>query len=344
MNTDDFNYHLPRCLIAQTPLEPRDSSRLLVLHRQDGSREHRQFPDLMEYLEPGDVLALNTSRVFPARMFVQQDGSDSVIEVLLLHKVEGDVWKAIGKPGRKLLPGRRFNIARSDDGGWVEVLTVDEDGARTVQLSPGLSLDKAGSIALPPYIQTDLTDKERYQTIYAKEPGSVAAPTAGLHFTQDMLDSIEAKGVGIAHLTLHVGPDTFLPVRNDDPLQHKLQGEHFQIGDDAATLINESRRKGRKVVAVGTTTVRTLEQAALISEHRGSAELLPAVGIANLYILPGHRFRMVDAMVTNFHLPKSTLIMMVSAYAGRDLIRDAYQEAVKEKYRFYSFGDAMLVL
>ncbi len=344
MNTDDFNYHLPRNLIAQTPLEPRDSSRLLVLHRQDGSREHRQFPDLMEYLEPGDVLVVNTSRVFPARMFVHQDGAGSVVEVLLLHKVEGDVWKAIGKPGRKLLPGIRFNIARSDDGGWVEVLAVDEDGARTVQLSPGLSLDKVGSIALPPYIQTDLTDKERYQTIYAKEAGSVAAPTAGLHFTQDMLDSIEAKGVGIAHLTLHVGPDTFLPVRKDDPLQHKLQGEHFQIGDEAATLINETRRKGRKVAAVGTTTVRTLEQAALLSERRGSAELLPAVGVANLYILPGHRFRMVDAMVTNFHLPKSTLIMMVSAYVGRDLILDAYQEAVKEKYRFYSFGDAMLVL
>ena len=343
MNTGDFDYHLPKNLIAQSPLEPRDCSRLLALHRQRGSWEHRRFPDLLEYLNPGDVLVVNTSRVFPARIYARQEGSDGRVELLLLHRVEGDVWKAIGKPGRKLRQGRRLEV-EGGDGGWIDVLEVDRDGIRTVKLSPGLSLERAGSLALPPYIHASLEDGERYQTIYSKDTGSVAAPTAGLHFTQGLLDSIGAKGVSVVHLTLHVGPDTFLPVRKDDPLEHKLQGEFFSIDEASAARINEARSRGGKVVAVGTTTVRALEQGALISQQMGSSDLLPSAGLANLYILPGHRFRVVDAMVTNFHLPRSTLIMLVSAFAGRELVLGCYREAVREKYRFYSFGDAMLIL
>lgn len=343
MNTGDFDYHLPKGLIAQSPLEPRDSSRLLVLDRQRGSWEHRLFPDLLEHLEPGDALVVNTSRVFPARIYARQEGSEGRIELLLLHRVEGDVWKAIGKPGRKLRPGRRMEVEGSD-GGWIDVLDVDKDGVRTVRLSPGLSLDQAGWLALPPYIRASLEDGERYQTIYSRDTGSVAAPTAGLHFTQGLLDSIAAKGVSMVQLTLHVGPDTFLPVRKDDPLEHKLQGEFFSIDEASAGRINEAKSSGGKVVAVGTTTVRALEQGALISQQMGSSDLLPSAGLANLYILPGHRFRMVDAMVTNFHLPRSTLIMLVSAFAGRELVLDCYREAVRERYRFYSFGDAMLIL
>ena len=344
MNTGDFDYHLPKSLIAQSPLEPRDSSRLLALHRQRGSWEHRRFPDLLEYLDPGDALVVNTSRVFPARIYARQEGSEGRVELLLLHRVEGDVWKAIGKPGRKLRPGRRLQVASEGDDGWIDVLEVDKDGIRTVSLSPGLSLEQAGKLALPPYIHASLADGERYQTVYSRDTGSVAAPTAGLHFTQALLDSIGVKGVNVVQLTLHVGPDTFLPVRKDDPLEHKLQGEFFSIDEASAGRINESRNRGGKVVAVGTTTVRALEQAALISRQMGSSDLLPSAGLANLYILPGHRFRMVDAMVTNFHLPRSTLIMLVSAFAGGELVLDCYQEAVREKYRFYSFGDAMLIL
>ncbi len=343
MNTGDFDYHLPKGLIAQSPLEPRDSSRLLALHRQSGSWEHRRFTDLLEYLHPGDALVVNTSRVFPARIYVRQEGSEGRIELLLLRQMEGDVWKAIGKPGRKLRPGRRMEVEGSD-GGWIDVLDVDRDGIRTVRLSPGLSLEQAGNLALPPYIHASLEDGERYQTIYSRDTGSVAAPTAGLHFTQGLLDAISAKGVSVVQLTLHVGPDTFLPVRRDDPLEHKLQGEFFSIDEASASRINGARARGGKVVAVGTTTVRALEQGALISQQMGSSDLLPSAGMANLYILPGHRFRMVDAMVTNFHLPRSTLIMLVSAFAGRELVLDCYREAVREKYRFYSFGDAMLIL
>ncbi len=343
MNTGDFDYHLPKSLIAQSPLEPRDSSRLLTLHRQRGSWEHRRFSDLLEYLDPGDALVVNTSRVFPARIHALRESFVERIELLLLHKVEGDVWKAIGKPGRKLRPGRHLEV-EGGDGGWIDVLDVDRDGIRTVKLSPGLSLERAGKLALPPYIHASLEDGERYQTIYSKDTGSVAAPTAGLHFTQGLLDSISARGVNVVQLTLHVGPDTFLPVRKDDPLEHKLQGEFFSIDEASASRINEARSRGGKVVAVGTTTVRALEQGALISQQMGSSDLLPSAGLANLYILPGHRFRMVDGMVTNFHLPRSTLIMLVSAFAGRELVLDCYREAVREKYRFYSFGDAMLIL
>ena len=344
MNTSDFDYHLPKSLIAQSPAEPRDSSRLLVLHRRRESWEHRRFPDLLEYLDPGDALVVNTSRVFPARIFATQEGSEGRAELLLLHRVEGDVWKAIGKPGRKLRAGRRLEVVTDDSEGWIDVLEVDRDGIRTVRLSPGLSLEQAGKLALPPYIHAPLLDGERYQTIYSKDSGSVAAPTAGLHFTQGLLDSISAKGVNVVQLTLHVGPDTFLPVRKDDPLEHKLQGELFSIDEGSASKINDARQRGGKVVAVGTTTVRALEQAALTSRQMGSSDLLPSSGLANLYILPGHRFRMVDAMVTNFHLPRSTLIMLVSAFAGREVVLGCYREAVREKYRFYSFGDAMLIL
>ena len=345
MKTDDFDYHLPKDLIAQTPVEPRDSSKLLVLNRQVGSWEHRRFPDLLDCLQPGDVLVVNNSRVFPARILARREDTGGTAEILLLRNVQPDVWEAIGKPGRRLVPGARLIVENgSGDQGWIEVMAVGGDGTRTVRLSPGISPQTSGRVALPPYIHTSLADPERYQTIYSRESGSVAAPTAGLHFTPELLESIGAKGVEVAQLTLHVGPDTFLPIRTEDPRTHKLQGEYFHIGEEAASQVNDARRRGGRVVAVGTTSVRTLEQAALTSEELGMEGLVPMAGKAELYIMPGHRFRMVDAMVTNFHLPRSTLLMLVSAFAGRELILKAYQEAVEQRYRFYSFGDAMLIL
>ena len=345
MRTSDFDYHLPPDLIAQTPVEPRDSSRLLVLHRDTGRVEHRRFYELPEYLQEGDVPVFNDSRVIPARLHGTRDGTAGRVELLLLRKLQPSVWKAVGRPGRALRKGSRVHVEGSSrDDLWVEVLEVEEDGARTVLLSSEEGVLDAGQTPLPPYIREPLGDRERYQTVYAREPGSVAAPTAGLHFTPELLEALEARGVRQVYVTLHVGLDTFRPLRSEDPREHAIHGEHFQIGQDAAAQLNAARREGRRVIAVGTTSVRLLEQAALWSEDTGSTDLLPTSGWAELYILPGHRFRIVNAMVTNFHLPRTTLLMLVSAFAGRERILDAYRDAIDHEYRFYSFGDAMLIL
>ena len=345
MRTSDYDYHLPPHLIAQTPVEPRDSSRLLVLHRERGHTEHRRFPDLIEYLEEGDVLVLNDSRVFPARLHGTREDTGGKVEVLLLSRLRPGVWRALGRPGRRLKPGSRFAIdGVTQDELRLEVLEAAAEGVRTVRLSSEEEMENAGEIALPPYIHIPLEDPERYQTVYSRVLGSVAAPTAGLHFTPQLLDDLAAKGVRLAHVTLHVGLDTFSPVRSEDPRDHGLHGEYFHLDEDAASQINTARSEGRRVIAVGTTSVRLLEQATLYSEGRGSLEVLPTAGWADLYILPGHRFRMVDAMITNFHLPRTTLLMMISAFAGRERIMEAYREAIASEYRFYSFGDGMLIV
>ena len=345
MRTSDFDYHLPPDLIAQTPLEPRDSSRLLVLRRDNGQVEHRHFFELSEYLREGDVLVFNDSRVIPARLYGRRDGAAGRVELLLLQRLQPSVWKAIGRPGRAFRKGSRVHVeGGSRDDLWVDVLEVAEDGARTLLLSSEDGIQEAGGTPLPPYIHEPLGDPERYQTVYAREPGSVAAPTAGLHFTPELLASLRARGVHQVYVTLHVGLDTFRPLRSEDPREHAIHGEYFQIEQDAAVQLNSARNEGRRVIAVGTTSVRLLEQAALWSEDRSCRDLMPTSGWAELYILPSHKFRIVDAMITNFHLPRTTLLMLVSAFAGRERVLNAYSDAIDHEYRFYSFGDAMLVL
>ena len=345
MRTSDFDYHLPPHMIAQTPLEPRDSSRLLALYRDTGSIEHRRFPDLVEYLRDGDVLVFNDSRVIPARLHARREDTGGRVEFLLLRKLEPGLWTAVGKPSRSLKPGNRFLV----DGGTtnkleIEVMSVGENGTRTVRLSTDTLLDRLGEMPLPPYIHEPLSDPERYQTVYARAPGSAVAPTAGLHFTPGLLESLKARGVEQAYITLHVGLDTFRPVDEDDPGDHRVHGEYYTVGGEAASVLNAARSDGRRIIAVGTTTVRVLEQAALRSHQQGRIGLRPESGWADLFILPGHRFRVVDAMITNFHLPRSTLLMLVSAFAGRELVLRAYHEAIASSYRFYSFGDAMLMV
>ena len=345
MISSDFDYRLSPHLIAQTPAEPRDSSRILVLHRNTSHMEHRQFRELVEYLEEGDVLVFNDSRVIPARLHGRREDTNGRVEFLLLLRLQPGIWKAVGRPGRHLKVGRRFRIdSDSDDDVWVEVLEAAKEGARTLRLSSEDAINRAGKLPLPPYIRRPLDDPERYQTVYSTVPGSVAAPTAGLHFTPGLLETLEAKGVRQAYVTLHVGLDTFRPVHGEDPRKHKIHGEYFEIGLNAVAQINAARKEGARVIAVGTTSVRLLEQVAIDSEDRGSTELTPRSGWTELYILPGHQFRLVDAMLTNFHLPRTTLLMLVSAFAGRDRILNAYREAIAREYRFYSFGDAMLIL
>ena len=343
MRTSDFDYHLPPHLIAQTPVEPRDSSRLLVLHPSGIAMEHRRFYELVDLLREGDVLVFNDSRVVPARLEGRREGTGGKVEVLLLRRLEPNVWQAVGRPGRRLVPGRRFWIETGADELWLDVLEASEDGVRTVRVSSDEVLELAGRVPLPPYIHTNLEDPERYQTVYSRVPGSVAAPTAGLHFTPGLLEALKAKGVDQAFVTLHVGLDTFRPVLGDGPGAHVLHGEYFELDQGVADQLNAARNEGRRIIAVGTTSVRLLEQAAISSVQMGSRDLLPASGWTELYILPGHQFRFVDAMVTNFHLPRTTLLMMVSAFAGRDAVLSAYREAIALEYRFYSFGDAMLI-
>jgi len=307
--------------------------------------EHRRFYELGDHLREGDVLVFNDSRVIPARLYGRREGTGGRVEFLLLLRLKPGVWRAVGKPGRRLKPGSRSRI-EGDSGSelWIEVLEATEDGVRTVRLSSEEGIERVGQIPLPPYIHTLLDDPERYQTVYARVLGSVAAPTAGLHFTTGLLETLKAKGVQQVYVTLHVGLDTFRPVREEDPVEHRLHGEYFELDKDAAAQINAARREGRRVIAVGTTSVRLLEQASLYAEGKGSSELLPVSGWAELYILPRHRFRLVDAMITNFHLPRTTLLMLVSAFAGRELVLDAYREAIAREYRFYSFGDGMVIL
>ena len=360
MRTADFDYYLPPELIAQTPIEPRDSSRLLVLHRASGLIEHRDFLDVAKYVQPGDVMVLNQSRVIPARLYGRRQDTGGKVELLLLRREHPGVWQALARPGRRLKPGTKVVVATdesplpssSQPALEVEILASRADGAKSVRLSSEEGIDALGWMPLPPYIHRRLEDPERYQTVYAREPGSVAAPTAGLHFTQGLMETLQELGVRLAFVTLHVGLDTFRPVKEEDPAAHEIHTESFELGPETAQALNSARDEGRRIIAVGTTTVRVLEQTARLMLQQGKDQIAPVSGQASLYILPGHSFRLVDAMITNFHLPRSTLLMLVSAFAenepsvksGRDLVLRAYQEAIERSYRFYSFGDAMLVL
>ncbi len=340
MNLHDFYYELPQELIAQDPLPDRSGSRLLLLDRKTGETEHHIFRDIVDYLNPGDCLAVNNTKVIPARLIGSRAETGAKIEVLLLKRGEDDVWETLVKPGKKAKPGTKILFG----GGLLtgEVLEVIEDGNRKIRFQyEGIFeeiLDQLGQMPLPPYITHQLKDKNRYQTVYAKHDGSAAAPTAGLHFTPELLRKIEEKGVLIAHVTLHVGLGTFRPVKVENILEHHMHSEFYMVEEEQARLINETKKQGGRVIAVGTTSCRTLESAA------GEDGILKAgSGWTDIFIYPGYEFRLTDGLITNFHLPESTLMMLGSALAGRDRIMNAYAEAVKERYRFFSFGDAMFI-
>ena len=375
MRTSDFDYHLPTDFIAQSPLEPRDSSRLLVVDRSTGRTEHKLFHQILEHLQPGDVMVFNQSRVIPARLRGRRTDTGGKVEFLLLRRESPGVWQALARPGKRLKAGAKvtleapelslppldegdkspptplckggteggFNKEETEGGFEVEVLASYRDGIKLIRLAREDAIGQIGTVPLPPYIHRRLKDPERYQTVYARNPGSVAAPTAGLHFTERLLERLRGHGVELAFVTLHVGLDTVRPVRGEDPTQHEIHTEYYELSRETASVLNRARDEGRRIVAVGTTSVRVLEQLARLMEETGQKELAPGEGQADLFILPGHRFRMVDAMVTNFHLPRSTLLMLVSAFAGRELMLRTYQEAIEQRYRFYSFGDAMFI-
>jgi S-adenosylmethionine:tRNA ribosyltransferase-isomerase len=342
MNTSDFDYNLPESSIAQTPLEPRDASRLLVLQRDTGRLEHRIFREIGDFLKPGDLLILNQTRVIPARIFARKRTGGRV-ELLLLRRRGLLTWEA-------LVGGKGLRVADTvqvEDGPEAEIAGMLSGSERLIRFSEPIEpfFPKVGHVPLPPYIHQALENPERYQTVYAREPGSAAAPTAGLHFTPQLLDGLQAKGIKLAYVTLHVGLDTFAPVTEQDAAEHQIHTEWCELPAQTAAAINAARKAGGRVIAVGTTSVRTLESAAAILPNGDSNDPIPPIsGPTSLYILPGYRFRLVDAMVTNFHLPKSTLLMLVSAFAGRERILDTYNAAIRENYRFYSFGDAMLIL
>lgn len=346
MKTSEFDYSLPAGLIAQTPMEPRDHSRLMVLHRDNGSIEHRRFFEIVDFLKPGDILVLNDSRVIPARLRGQREGRGKA-EILLLRRLDPSIWEALVRPARKVKVGERIKVTGEEQESpgsstSVEVLERGEQDLRTIRFAEEALLEKLGQTPLPPYIHTPLSDPERYQTVYARVKGSVAAPTAGLHFTPQLLDKFAEKGVDLAFVTLHVGLDSFRPIRVEDPQQHPMHKEYGELTDEVAAKLASAKAKGSRIICVGTTTVRLLEQAALAASE---AEILrPFEGWTSLFILPGHEFRLVDGLITNFHLPRSTLLMLVCAFAGRGLIDHAYQEAIRLGYRFYSFGDAMLII
>ncbi len=341
MKTSDFYFELPQELIAQDPLEDRSSSRLMVLDKKTGEIEHHIFKEVIQYLMPGDCLVVNDTKVIPARLIGNKIGTDAKIEVLLLKRKENDVWETLVKPGKKAKIGTEISFG--DGLLKAKVIDIVEEGNRLIQFSyDGIFeeiLDQLGQMPLPPYITHQLKDKNRYQTVYAKHEGSAAAPTAGLHFTPELLQQIEEKGVHIAHVTLHVGLGTFRPVKVEDVTNHHMHSEFYVVEQDQADLINEAKRSGHRVIAVGTTSCRTLESA---TNEEGI--LIPGSGWTEIFIYPGYHFKMIDALITNFHLPESTLLMLVSALAGKDQILSAYAEAVKERYRFFSFGDAMLIL
>ncbi|MBP2643081.1 MAG: queA [Firmicutes bacterium] len=340
MQVSDFDYDLPEELIAQFPVVERDHSRLLVLNRTYGQFKHQHFYDLPDYLSPGDTVVFNNTKVIPARLIGHKDGTGAKVEVFLLNRLENDRWEALVKPGRKLRPG---TVVSFSDDLKCKILDITDFGGRIVQfIYDGIFeeiLDRLGETPLPPYIRTRLDDKDRYQTIYAKEDGSAAAPTAGLHFTPELLTKLQTMGVNLAFVTLHVGLGTFRPVSVEDIESHVMHREYYSISPQAANIINETKRSGGRVIAIGTTSVRTLETAA------GSDGVVEAKsGWTDIFIYPGYKFSVIDGVVTNFHLPKSTLLMLVSAFAGRDSVLAAYKEAVAQRYRFFSFGDAMLII
>ena len=333
MKTTDFDYHLPETSIAQTPIEPRDSSRLLVLNRETGGLEQRIFNQIGDYLNPGDLLVLNQTRVIPARIYARKPTGGKV-ELLLLRRRDALTWECL-VGGKGMTVGKTVQV---ENGPSAEIVDILNGSERVMKFSEPIEpyFPIVGNVPLPPYIHEKLDDPERYQTVYSKEPGSAAAPTAGLHFTPRLLDELKAKGVNVAYVTLHVGLDTFAPVTEDDPQEHKIHTEWCELSQETADAINKTRANGGRVIAVGTTSVRTLESAA-------QQTVEPFTGPTSIYILPGYQFKVVDAMITNFHLPKSTLIMLVSAFAGREKVLETYENAIQEGYRFYSFGDAMLI-
>lgn len=340
MNVKDYDYDLPEELIAQVPLEDRSSSRLMVLDRQTGDVEHRHFTDILEYLHPGDCLVINNTKVIPARLFGVKEDTQAKIEVLLLKRKENDIWETLVKPGKKAKPGTK--LVFGDGLLTAEVVDVVEEGNRLIQFHyDGIFeeiLDQLGQMPLPPYITHQLKDKNRYQTVYAKYDGSAAAPTAGLHFTKELLQKVKDMGVDIAEVTLHVGLGTFRPVKVENVLDHHMHSEFYMVSQEAADKINRAKESGHRVIAVGTTSTRTLEAAA---DENG--RLHETSGWTEIFIYPGYQFKVIDALITNFHLPQSTLVMLVSALAGREHVLHAYEIAVKERYRFFSFGDAMLI-
>ncbi|MBE6046874.1 MAG: tRNA preQ1(34) S-adenosylmethionine ribosyltransferase-isomerase QueA [Clostridium sp.] len=340
MKVTDFNFDLPEELIAQHPLEKRDSSRLMVLNRETGDIEHKVFHDIIDYLNEGDTLVLNNTRVMPARLIGEKEGTGGKIEFLLLKRIDKDRWECLAKPGKSAKVGRKFVFGEGKL--KAEVVDVLEDGNRIVEFSyEGIweeVLDSLGEMPLPPYIHERLEDRERYQTVYSKENGSAAAPTAGLHFTEELLQKIKDKGVNIAYVTLHVGLGTFRPVKVDTIENHDMHSEYYVLDEENASIINNAKENGKRVIAVGTTSTRTLET---IADENGRVKAQS--GWTKIFIYPGYKFKIIDNLITNFHLPESTLIMLVSALAGREHVLNAYNEAVRQKYRFFSFGDSMFI-
>ena len=341
MKTSDFYFDLPKELIAQDPLIDRSSSRLLKLNRQTGEVEHRHFTDILDYLKEGDLLVLNNTKVIPARLLGIKEETGANVEVFLLKRLSDDTWETLVKPGKKLKPGTKVSFG--DGLLKAEILETLDDGGRIVKFFfEGIFeeiLDKLGEMPLPPYITHKLQDKDRYQTVYAKYEGSVAAPTAGLHFTKELLDKVKGKGVDIAYVTLHVGLGTFRPVKAEEITDHVMHSESYIITEETANKINDTKKNGGRVICVGTTSVRTVESAALEDGTVPAKE-----GDTAIFIYPGYKFKVLDGLITNFHLPESTLVMLVSAFAGKDNVLNAYKEAVDEKYRFFSFGDAMMII
>lgn len=340
MKTDDFDFYLPEKLIAQTPLEKRDSSRLLVLDKKTGKISHRHFTDIIDYMEKGDTLVLNDTKVIPARLYGVKEETGAVIEVLLLKDEGNSVWECLTRPAKRIHEGTVISFGN----GKLKARCTEclDEGIRKFKLEyKGILyeiLDELGEMPLPPYIHEKLKDKDRYQTVYAKNVGSAAAPTAGLHFTKDLLEKVKSKGINIAYITLHVGLGTFRPVNVEDVTKHKMHSEYYVMTDEVADLLNNTRKNGHKIISVGTTSTRTLETImSLYGTFKGCS------GWTDIFIYPGYEFKGIDYLITNFHLPKSTLVMLVSALAGKDNIMRAYSEAVKEEYRFFSFGDSMLI-
>lgn len=339
MKTDDFDYYLPEELIAQHPAEKRDHARLLVLDKETGDVSDKYFYDIIDYLNPGDVLVMNDTRVIPARLFGHREDKEESIEVFLLHNTEGKTWECLVRPGKKMKIGTK--VIFSDELSGI-VKDIKEDGNRIIEFSyEGIFneiLDKLGNVPLPPYIKEELKEAEEYQTVYSKNPGSVAAPTAGLHFTKDLLDEIEEKGIKLAYLTLDVGLGTFRPVSVEDVNKHKMHSEFYTLSQETADIINEARESGHRIIATGTTSIRTLE-----SVYKKCGKITEDSGWTDIFIYPGFEYKVVDAFITNFHLPKSTLVMLVAAFTSREMILDTYKYAVDNKYRFFSFGDAMFI-
>ncbi|WP_297789666.1 tRNA preQ1(34) S-adenosylmethionine ribosyltransferase-isomerase QueA [uncultured Anaerococcus sp.] len=339
MRTEDFDYYLPEKLIAQHPSDKRDGARMMVLDKKTGEISNKYFYDVIDYLNPGDVLVMNDTRVIPARLFGHREDKDESIEVFLLHNIEGKTWEVLVRPGKKMKVGTE--VIFSDELS-AKVIDIKEDGNRIVEFSyEGIFneiLDKLGNMPLPPYIKEKLKDPEEYQTVYSRNPGSVAAPTAGLHFTKDLLKRIEEKGVKLAFLTLNVGLGTFRPVNEDEITDHKMHSEFYTLSQETADMINEARKAHKKIIAVGTTSIRTLE-----SVYKKCGEITKDSGWTDIFIYPGFEYKVVDSVITNFHLPKSTLIMLVAAFTSREIILNAYNYAVKEEYRFFSFGDCMFI-